>query len=203
MKFTDGFWQIRKGITTYFPAQAYEVTLEPGALTVFAPTSKIATRGDTLGLPALTIRFSSPAENVIRVKIFHHKGGLPRKPEFILSEQPHSEPVVSEDEQSATLLSGQLSVRVSKGEPWLVEYKAGERVITSSAWHGLGFVDTPDGCFLHEQLNIGVGECIYGLGERFSAFVKNGQVVDIWNEDGGTSSEQSYKNIPFYLTNRG
>ena len=34
-------------------------------------------------------------------------------------------------------------------------------------------------------------------------FVKNGQVVDIWNEDGGTSSEQAYKNVPFYLTNRG
>jgi alpha-D-xyloside xylohydrolase len=33
--------------------------------------------------------------------------------------------------------------------------------------------------------------------------VKNGQTVDIWNADGGTSSEQSYKNIPFYLTNRG
>ncbi len=48
-----------------------------------------------------------------------------------------------------------------------------------------------------------MGECVYGLGERFTPFVKNGQVVDIWNEDGGTSSEQAYKNIPFYLTNRG
>jgi alpha-D-xyloside xylohydrolase len=28
-------------------------------------------------------------------------------------------------------------------------------------------------------------------------------VIDLWNEDGGTSSEQAYKNIPFYLTNRG
>jgi alpha-D-xyloside xylohydrolase len=203
MKFTDGYWQIRNGMEPHFPAQAYEVTLEPGAMTVFAPTLKIATRGDTLSLPALTIRFSSPMENVIRVKIFHHKGGLPRKPEFILSDQPHPEPVVSEDKQCATLTSGQLSVRVSKGEPWLVEYRAAERVVTSSSWHGLGFVDTPGGRYIHEQLNIGVGECIYGLGERFSAFVKNGQVVDIWNEDGGTSSEQSYKNIPFYLTNRG
>ena len=67
----------------------------------------------------------------------------------------------------------------------------------------MGIVDTPEGRFIHEQLNLGVGECVYGLGERFSAFVKNGQVVDIWNEDGGTSSEQAYKNIPFYLTNRG
>ncbi|MBE0343802.1 alpha-xylosidase, partial [Paenibacillus sp. 28ISP30-2] len=38
---------------------------------------------------------------------------------------------------------------------------------------------------------------------RFTPFVKNGQVVDIWNEDGGTSSEQAYKNIPFYLSNKG
>jgi alpha-D-xyloside xylohydrolase len=203
MKFTDGYWQIRTGITTYFPAQVYEVTREPGAMTVFAPTTKIATRGDTLGLPALTIRFSAPMENVIRVQMVHHKGGKPRKPEFIISDKPHPEPVISEDEQCATLTSGQLSVCVHKGDPWLVEYKAGERVVTSSTWHGMGLVDTPDGRYVHEQLNIGVGECIYGLGERFSAFVKNGQVVDIWNEDGGTSSEQSYKNIPFYLTNRG
>ena len=42
-----------------------------------------------------------------------------------------------------------------------------------------------------------------GLGERFTSFVKNGQVIDIWNRDGGTSSEQAYKNTPFYLTNRG
>ena len=41
------------------------------------------------------------------------------------------------------------------------------------------------------------------MGERFTPFVKNGQVVDLWNEDGGTSSEWSYKNVPFYLTNRG
>jgi alpha-D-xyloside xylohydrolase len=27
--------------------------------------------------------------------------------------------------------------------------------------------------------------------------------VDIWNEDGGTASEQAYKNIPFYLSSRG
>ena len=27
--------------------------------------------------------------------------------------------------------------------------------------------------------------------------------MDIWNADGGTSSEQAYKNVPFYLTNRG
>ncbi len=77
------------------------------------------------------------------------------------------------------------------------------KVLTASGWRALGFVDTPNGRFIHEQLSLGVGECVYGLGERFTAFVKNGQAVDLWNQDGGTSSEQAYKNIPFYLTNRG
>ncbi len=32
--------------------------------------------------------------------------------------------------------------------------------------------------FVHEQLDLGVGELIYGLGERFGPLVKNGQSVD-------------------------
>ena len=29
-----------------------------------------------------------------------------------------------------------------------------------------------------------------------------GQSVSVWNQDGGTSSEQAYKCVPFYITNR-
>ena len=64
----------------------------------------------------------------------------------------------------------------------------------------LSYMDTPEGPFMSCQLQVDVGEKIYGLGERFTPFVRNGQTVDIWNEDGGTSSEISYKNIPFYLS---
>ena len=53
--------------------------------------------------------------------------------------------------------------------------------------------------YMREMLNIDVDTKVYGFGERFTPFVKNGQVVDIINKDGGTGSEQSYKNIPFYL----
>ena len=203
MKFTDGYWQIRKGFTPHYAEQVHEVKIEPEALTVYAPTKKMTMRGDTLSQPLLTLRFSSPMENVIRAQITHHKGGHAPHPEFILGNANHPAVVIKDHDKDVTFTSGQLSVRVHKGDNWLVEYKAGERNLTASNWRGMGFVDTPNGRFIHEQLNIGVGECVYGLGERFSAFVKNGQVVDSWNEDGGTSSEQSYKNIPFYLTNRG
>ncbi|KAF8889017.1 glycosyl hydrolases family 31-domain-containing protein [Infundibulicybe gibba] len=53
------------------------------------------------------------------------------------------------------------------------------------------------------QFQLSVGEKIYGLGERFGPFIKNGQTVDMWNEDGGTSSELTYKNVPFFLSSRG
>ena len=52
---------------------------------------------------------------------------------------------------------------------------------------------------MRQELSLSVGEMVYGMGERFTAFAKNGQSVDIWNEDGGTSTYQSYKNVPFYI----
>lgn len=203
MKFTDGYWHMRAGVTPHFPVHVHEVEVEPDALTVYGPTRRLTHRGDTLNLPLLTVRFSAPMPNVIRVQSYHHKGQRPRKPEFELLAQSAPEVVIHDDPQAATLTSGRLTVRVEKAGDWRIDFKDGERVITSSGWRGLGIIDTAAGRYIHEQLNLGVGECVYGLGERFTPFVKNGQVVDLWNEDGGTSSEQAYKNVPFYLTNRG
>jgi alpha-D-xyloside xylohydrolase len=203
MKFTDGYWQMRPGITPHFPIHVHEVEVESDALTVYGPTRRLNHRGDTLNLPLLTVRFSSPLPNVIRVQLYHYKGRQPRTPAFELVEQAAPEVEIHDDAQAATLTSGRLSVRVEKAGDWRIEFKDGQRVITSSGWRAMGIIDTQEGRYIHEQLALGVGECVYGLGERFTPFVKNGQVVDIWNEDGGTSSEQAYKNVPFYLTNRG
>jgi alpha-D-xyloside xylohydrolase len=77
-------------------------------------------------------------------------------------------------------------------------------VLTTNGGKALGFVNTAAGeHHMVAQLSVGVAETVYGLCERFTAFVKNGQVVDIWNADPGTASEQAYKNIPFYLSSRG
>jgi alpha-D-xyloside xylohydrolase len=202
MKFTDGYWQMRAGMTPHYAAQVHDLEIGSDSLTVYAPTKKLQGRGDTLNLPLLTIRYSSPMEGVIRVSVVHHKGGLPGRPEFTIHETPPTRVVIADNEEFVAFTSGDLTARIRK-EDWLVEFLANDRALTSSGWRGMGFVDTPDGRFIHEQLSLGVGECVYGLGERFTAFVKNGQVIDMWNQDGGTSSEQAYKNIPFYLTNRG
>jgi alpha-D-xyloside xylohydrolase len=203
MKFTDGFWRMRRGVIPYYPVQVHEVEVEKDALIVYASPRRLNHRGDTINLSLLTIRFSSPMADVIRVQMYHHKGIQPKKPEFKLNAKQVKNVKIRNDSKAAILTSGNLSVRVEKAGDWKIEFKKGNKVVTHSGWRGMGIVDAEGKRYLHQQLALGVGECVYGLGERFTAFVKNGQVVDIWNDDGGTSSEQAYKNIPFYITNRG
>ncbi|MDR0958785.1 MAG: alpha-xylosidase [Propionibacteriaceae bacterium] len=85
------------------------------------------------------------------------------------------------------------------------EGPATERLLTSSLTKSIGHMtETATGrTWVHEQLSIAPGELVYGLGERFGPFVKNGQTVEMWNADGGTSSEQTYINVPFYMTTGG
>ena len=204
MKFTDGYWLLPKDIRAFHPAQVYDVEVEQDAFTVYAPTNQITHRGDTHDGTLLSIRFSSPMPDVVRVKLTHFSGDQARPPQFELTEQPVARVSTNHDEESTTLTSGCLSVRVPHEQPWRVEYVADNKVITMSGPRGMGIIETEDnGHYMHEQLSLGVGEYVYGLGEHFTAFIKNGQAVDIWNQDGGTSTQQAYKNIPFYLTNRG
>ena len=101
-----------------------------------------------------------------------------------------------------TVSSGSLSARINK-RPFGIRFFDNGVFLTESAFRGLGYIQGPDRSYIKEELSLSVGETVYGLGEHFTPFVKNGQTVDIWNEDGGTGSEQAYKNIPFYVTSRG
>ncbi len=204
MKFTDGNWMMQKGVRAFYAGQAYEVETQPDALIVQVPAKRIHNRGNTLDGPLLTVRYSSPLPDVIRVQVTHFGGGREAGPHFPLLQETAEGVVVSADAEMAILTSGRLAVKVARGEAWSVEFVGDGSAITKSGMKGLGLAEVEgDGPYLHEQLALGVGECVYGLGERFTAFVKNGQVVETWNKDGGTGSEQAYKNVPFYLTNRG
>jgi alpha-D-xyloside xylohydrolase len=163
VKFTDGFWRMRPGCVGHYAVQVYEVEVKPGELFVYAPTRPVHHRADTLGNPILTVRYSSPLENVIRVQVFHHKGTKLHPPFFELEQPPPTQVNVNETDEFAELTSGELTVHVHKKGSWLVEFRDGERVITKSGWRSLGFVDTPEGRFIHEQLSLSVGRWVYGL----------------------------------------
>lgn len=203
MKFTDGNWMLQKGVQAYFAAEAYEVNLSSNSISIVAPCHPIRHRGDTLSGPNLTVTLSSPLEDVIRVKVEHYQGTVDHGPHFAIND---SAPDVSiaKDEQSISIQSGKLSAVIPASGGWKIDFVAEGKVITSSPSRGTAYMQVNDReFFMRDQLLLGVGETVYGLGERFTPLVKNGQTVEIWNRDGGTNSDQAYKNIPFYLTNRG
>jgi len=203
MKFTDGQWLLLPGVAAHYAAEAHTITAEGDRLVVHAPVRAIKHRGDTLQGPLLTVTLSSPMADIVRVRIEHFTGAQPRGPFIPVATDAKAAVKIEDGAESATLTAGGLTVRVKK-PGWEVTFEAAGRVLTRSGWRGMGYVQAADKrAYVHDQLSLGVGECVYGLGERFTAFVKNGQVVDCENKDGGTASDQAYKNVPFYLTNRG
>lgn len=223
MKFSDGFWHLRPGVTVAYAQEAYDLRAEGDALVVTAPSRQIKDRGNVLNLPVLSVTVSPAAEGVIKVRIEHHTGRPPSRGFEVTTEAGAGGVVVHDD--AAVVTAGPLRAVMRRGAPWDLSFHLGDERLTGSGHKSIGYVTlapdapvpaeptgvagvtgtglAPADHYVHCQLDLGVGELIHGLGERFGPLVKNGQAVDIWNADGGTSSEQAYKNVPFYLSNRG
>lgn len=203
MKFLNGGWLVKDGFDVKYAANVYTANVEPKKLTLFCPFgSPIYNAGMTLDGGILTIEVTSPRPDIITTRLINFKKDRSHCPKFALNEtDPDVE--ITEDDGKWSFTSGRLTLEIAKGETIDFKYLYDGKVIAHSGWRAKGLVTDPEGrLHVSEQLDLGVGEKIYGLGERFTNFIKNGQTVDIWNEDGGTGTEQAYKNIPFYLSNR-
>lgn len=204
MKFRDGYWHIKKNVHYVHRVEVVDMQDDEGKLTIFSTTKKMLHRGSTLNTPVLTTEITSPLPDVLHVKSYHFKGFLRKGPFINLAQDAPTQLTVQKDGTKTIATSGSLSVAIDSVSNCDYIFTYNENELTRSLGHlsGHAVVDQKDP-FQVEYLSLGVGETLYGLGERFTPFVKNGQVVDIWNEDGGTCSEQAYKNIPFYLSSRG
>ena len=204
MKFTDGQWLLQPGVAAHYATQAYAVEIHDDRVVVLATTRPIRHRGDTLQGPTLTLTLSSPLPGVVRVQVAHYEASQAPRLHVPMPGATAPRVTIEESDQRVTLTSGALSVDVLKGDGWGLVFREGERVLTRSDGRGMGYLQwAGKGNYMHEQLSLAVGETVYGLGERFTPWVKNGQVVENTNRDGGTACEQAYKSVPFYMTNRG
>ena len=203
MKFIDGAWLMPPGVKFHGPVEVHDARQEQDALVIAAACHPIRHRGETLWGPLLTYTLRSPLDGVVHVRLEHFAGVTPRLPRLPL--QPTSGTAeISITDDAATLTTGKLSARIVRRKDWGLAFTAEGRTLTTSGGRDSGWIETTDrGAFTQMALSLGVGECVYGLGERFTAFVKNGQVVENTNKDGGTGTDQAYKAVPFYLTNRG
>lgn len=191
------------GVKAHYAAEVYEAEHREGGLDLLVPTRKIRHRGDTLEGPVLTVRLSSPMPDVIRVQAGHYTGGVANGPQFELNMRQEFEPSVELSDTHASLTSGTASVRWQR-EGGDIDFMALGQTFAATPPRGIALMQVEgQGNFMMGQISLGVGEFVYGMGERFTALSKNGQTVEIWNKDGGTGSDQAYKNIPFYMTNKG
>lgn len=225
MKVADGFWLSKKGYNVNYASQAYKVETTANSIKVLATPYTVKHRGMTLGGPNLEITYTSTSENIIKVHIDHYRGGLDNIPQFELNEDTGYVPSITRTENEVTMVTGDTKLVIKTGDEWDVAYYYKDQYLTGGAWRSTSiinesqftanarmnlqaddeFFNYPQDAhttYIREQLKTDIGECIYGFGEKFTPFVKNGQVVETWNNDGGTCSDQSYKNIPFYISSK-
>ena len=209
MKFSNGCWLQKEGCACFSPAEVYFTKIEKDKVVLCAPTHKINHRGDTLGGINLTVEITTPMPEVIRVKTYHYKGAIQDGPQFALNLPKQTAIDATEDDEKIVVKSGNAKLVITK-ENWSMTYYNGDKKLSTSAWRDLAYMKTDwkgdayvksadKDAYMRQQLSLGVGELIYGLGERFAAFTRNGQSIDIWNEDGIAEydllSEEEYLDI--------
>lgn len=217
MKYTEGFWLTSERARIYYASDAYFIEETENGMRVVAPTRKIVNRGDTLNLPVITIEFTVAGKNVIAVRQWHYEAYVSGEARYGVNTGSYDHSVSINDDE-AVLTTGDISVVVDRKD-FSYSFVSDGEVITKCGFRNLSYIimDREQASmlpgdeymkqegknYMHTELSLQPGECVYGFGERFTPFVKNGQSVETWNEDGGTASQVSYKTIPFYMTNKG
>lgn len=203
MKFTDGFWRIRKGVNPIYAIEYYDHDINNNELTIYTTSKHITHRGDLLNIGMLTINISSPINDIIKISTCHFEGVQYKGP-FANIYKSQADVKINETDDFIEYISGNTKAIIDKRpNNWSISFYGGERFLTKTGYHNLACMQTSNGNYMVEQLFLDSNETIYGFGEKFTNFIKNGQSVDTWNSDGGTTSEQAYKSIPFYITNKG
>lgn len=210
MKYLDGAWMLQEGFQVQYAAHVYRSRIEEGPfgwqLTLYQPFHYVSHEGMTLDGGLLTVEISSPRPDIIGVRQYHHIGAIKEYPRFEL-DVTETEVAIEETDEFYRFTSGRARLEVTKGgnlrydfyfdEDGIESKKPRSRMLSRSQAY---VVDANNSPWVSSRLTLAVGEQIYGLGERFSPFVKNGQAIDMWNRDGGTGTVQAYKNIPFFLS---
>ncbi|KAK4565740.1 hypothetical protein LTR86_003589 [Recurvomyces mirabilis] len=216
-------WLVAEGKRVEYAEEIYSInqSTDGKKLSLLCPTAHIRSRGDTLNRPTLTVDLEAVADGIISVEVTHWHGAVGKGPHFDLfpDGQPEVESAVIKTETGTTFTAGSIAATVS-ASPHTFDIRFhstdGKNRLTSLLDRSVGLAYSPATSspmqtadmreiehYVLTQTTLGVGEQVFGLGERFGALNKVGQSISLWNADGGTSSDQAYKNISFWLSNRG
>ena len=199
MKFTDGYWLVREGFKINQLVQIIDYKVFEDKIILYITTKPINHKGDTIDGALITMEISIINESVVKIRYDHHKGIIDDEPKLELNER--SEKIKFTEDEKINIDFKDVDISLDK-QNWNVRFSYKSKNVTSCDWRSTAYITNDEKSYFREQLSLDIRETIYGLGERFTNFIKNGQEVTIWNEDGSTSTYQSYKNIPFYISSK-
>ena len=84
MKISDGNWLIQPGLNLIHPLQVFEVDQQDNEMVVYAAPRDVRERTWQLDTPLFTLRFFSPQEGIVGVRIEHFQGALNNGPHYPL-----------------------------------------------------------------------------------------------------------------------
>lgn len=163
----------------------------------------------------LHIEFSFLGEQALMLR-----AGLGRIPDFEpepLMVKSIMEPVktrIREDNGILEFSSNRVTCQIRK-KPWCLKLSDGNGKVFFEEYlagilrnwfpvYPLGYKTVNGDTRFFESVLLRPGESVYGFGERFGPLDKRGQRLLLWNSDTTlTSSDRSYKSIPFYVTSEG
>ena len=124
----------------------------------------------------LELYISSPKKDILRTQAYHFMGSAKKEPQFELDMEA-CPLTVEEFEGGLSIQSGKTELRITKNPASFTYYYEGKKLTHIGDRFGHAMISTlttPDGPFMRVQMDLDIGEKVYGLGERFTPFVKNG-----------------------------
>ena len=172
MKFTKGYWLNLPGVENADAAQIREVKILEDKVYLYAVPYSQDHRA--MGGPVLEMYISSPKTDILRTQAYHFMGSAKKEPQFELAMET-CPLTVEEFEGGLSITSGKTELRITKNPASFTYYYEGRKLTQVGDRFGhamISTMSTPDGPFMRVQLDLDIGEKVYGLGERFTPFVK-------------------------------
>ena len=138
MKFNDGYWLLRQGVTATYAKEAFAVETSDSTVSVAALSRPVEHRGSHLNTPTVTVDLSSPAQDVVAVRASRRVRTTPPEPDFQLH-TTSSEVAVESADGRVSLSAGDLTARLTVDGPFGLEFRRGRPDARDRGPHGPGF----------------------------------------------------------------
>ena len=131
MRFTDGLWMHRSGLSIHNTHQMWEYRIEQDRIKAFVLCHCVEEADDYTAGTALEYTFSCPAPDMIAVDVVHFRGTTVKEPAFTLH-YAKAEPQITDTAESLVMENGRMRLVIRKSKQFAYDFYFDGRHLTGS-----------------------------------------------------------------------